>query len=397
MDRSQLTVRKRDNGIFYWRTLPKGQWKSTGARTEADAWRAVLEKAGSPGNVLSVFPGITFGEYAKDFFIWDKCRRVAHRRLHRKRISPEHAAAQRSILVRYILGDPEHKDNKGDPAPIDADPLAALRMTAIDRAALDAFEMRLKNKLGIVDESSKSCRVFNSVLIVLSTVFAWAIREKVCTDNPVGGELLSYEKRERDIFTTEELKRLFPDKTSEVGPWRNLRDKVAFLLAANGGLRRSELRAVTWGAIDFNLNLLTIRQAFKGGGDRLGKPKSGKVRYVRLTEKTARHLQAWRLQTPFKNAEDYCFTNAQGKPLGGQWWEMAFKAAMVSLGIDYRARNLVPHSTRHTLNSHLRAMKVPDFLIRESLGWNSEGVQESYSHLIAEHLEPIAAAAAELF
>lgn len=395
MDRKP-SIFQRENGIYYWR-LSGGKWKSTGARTEADAWRVAWEKAGTPGSVLSVLPGLTLGQYAADFFVWDKCRRIAHLRLKGRRISPEHAAAQRSTLVRYILGDPEHKDSKGNPAPIDPEPLADLPMAAIDRAALDAYEMRLAKRLHIEEGSSKNRRVFNSVLIVLSTIFAWAIREKVRSDNPASGELLSYEKRERDIFTIEELKRLFPEKTSDIGPWRNLRDKVAFLLAANGGLRRSELRAVTWGAIDFNLNLLTIRQAFKGGGDRLGKPKSGKARYVRLTEKTARHLQAWRLQTPYKAAEDYCFTNAQGQPLGGQWWEQAFKAAMESLKIDYRARNLVPHSTRHTLNSHLRAKKVPDFLIRESLGWNSEAVQDNYSHLIAEHLEPIAAAAAELF
>ena len=68
-----------------------------------------------------------------------------------------------------------------------------------------------------------------------------------------------------------------------------------------------------------------------------------------------------------------------------------------SLGIDRKVRGIVPHSLRHSLNSHLRAQGVPDFLIRESLGWNSEQVQGNYSHLIAEHLEPIAKAVANLF
>ncbi len=38
------------------------------------------------------------------------------------------------------------------------------------------------------------------------------------------------------------------------------------------------LRALRWSAIDFELRLLTVRAAFKGGGSRLGKTKSEKGR-----------------------------------------------------------------------------------------------------------------------
>ena len=86
-------------------------------------------------------------------------------------------------------------------------------MAEIDRPALDAFEARLAARLGIVEGSPKNRRLFNAILIVLSTIFKWSIREKVRTDNPVGGELLSYDKQERGIFKPEELKKLFPDKT----------------------------------------------------------------------------------------------------------------------------------------------------------------------------------------
>jgi integrase len=387
MDRKPA-IFKRENGIFYWRIPPDGKWKSTGARIEADAWRIVWEKAGAPGSYLAQIPGLTLGHYAADFFIWDKCSRIAHLRLKGKRISPEHAAAQRSILVRHILGDKDHE----------ADPLAAMPLAEIDRPALDAFERRLAARLGIVEGSPRHRRLFNAVLVALSTIFKWAIREKVYHQaNPVGGELLAYEKQERGIFTAKELKKLFPDKTSELGPWRNLRDKAAFMVAANGGLRRSEVRAIRWDSIDSSLGLLTIQRAFKGGGARLGKPKSGKVRYVKLTENTIRHLQAWKLATPHKAPEDFAFTHAKGESLGPQWWEGAFVAAVDKIGIDRKTRGIVPHSLRHSLNSHLRAVGVPDFLIRESLGWNSEAIQADYSHTIAEHLEPVAKAVANLF
>ena len=395
MDRKPA-IFKRENGIYYWR-LPGGKWKSTGATDDGVAWRIAWERSGAEGSMLSILPDLTLGQYAADFFLWDKCKRIAHLRRHGKRISPEHAASQRSILLRYVLGDPDHKDKK-EPAPIAPDTLAGMRIAEIDRAALDAFETRLEKRLELEEGSSRHRRIFNAVLICLSTIFKWAIREKVYTQaNPVGGELLSYEKKERGIFEAAELKKLFPEKTSALGPWRNLRDKTAFMVAANGGLRRSEVRAITWSAIDFELRLLTIRQAFKGGGDRLGKPKSGKVRYVRLTENTVRHLQTWRLQTPHKAPEDFCFTHAKGESLGSQWWELCFNHAVDKIGIDRKARGIVPHSLRHSLNSHLRAAGVPDFLIRESLGWNSGAVQDSYSHIIAEHLEPVAKAVANLF
>jgi integrase len=276
-----------------------------------------------------------------------------------------------------------------------------MRLAAIDRAALDAFEARLAARLSIVEGSAKHRRLFNAILVALSTIFQWSMREKIRIDNPVAGELLTYEKKERGILTAEELKKLFPDKTSALGPWRNLRDKTAFLLAARCGLRRSELRAVRWQDIDFENRLLTIQQAFKGGGDRLGKPKSGKIRWALLDpkdgDKMVRHLQAWRLQTPHKAPEDFCFTHAKGESLGSQWWELAFNHAVDKIGVDRKARGIVPHSLRHSGNSHARAQGVPAFLLRESYGWNSEQVQDGYSHVIAEHLEPVAAAVAGLF
>ena len=64
----------RENGIYYWR-LNGGKWKSTGARTETCTWRVAWERSGARGNVPSVLPELTFGEYTKDFFLWDSCRR----------------------------------------------------------------------------------------------------------------------------------------------------------------------------------------------------------------------------------------------------------------------------------------------------------------------------------
>jgi len=365
-------------GIFYCR-LRNGKWETTGERTRARALDVAITKCLEQGEKLNGNELVTLRRFTANFFTWDACPRIAHLRLKGRRISPEHAQAQRRILERYILQDS----------------LADLPLSAIDRPAVDAFERRLTAKLGIVEGSSRHRRLFNSVLVALSTIFKWGMRQKACRENPVGGELLSYTKQERGIFTTLELKALFPEKTSELGPWRTLRDKAAFLVAANGGLRRSELRALTWGAVDLNLRLLTIRQAFKSG-DRVGAPKSGKTRYVKLTDSTTRHLEAWRLTTPYKRPQDFAFHHADGASLGVQWWELAFNAAMAKLGIDRKARSIVPHSLRHSLNSHLRAAGVPDFLIRESLGWSSEGVQASYSHILAEHLEPFAQAVQEM-
>lgn len=59
---------------------------------------------------------------------------------------------------------------------------------------------------------------------------------------------------------------------------------------------------------------------------------------------------------------------------------------MDNAGIDYKSRNLKPHSFRHTINTILRDEGLDTAKIRETLGWTQESTQENYTHWQIEHL-----------
>ena len=53
---------------------------------------------------------------------------------------------------------------------------------------------------------------------------------------------------------------------------------------------------------------------------------------------------------------------------------------MEAAGIDAEGRNIVPHSLRHSVNTHLQDLGYSRDKIREALGWSGEAVQNRYTH-----------------
>ena len=69
---------------------------------------------------------------------------------------------------------------------------------------------------------------------------------------------------------------------------------------------------------------------------------------------------------------------------------------MAKAGIDYKERNVTPHSLRHSLNTHLLGRGCDPFKIREYLGWSNNvqsmvltPVQRGYTHLGTKHLKDV--------
>lgn len=66
--------------------------------------------------------------------------------------------------------------------------------------------------------------------------------------------------------------------------------------------------------------------------------------------------------------------------LGGTWWAHRVNSTFEEAEIDREARNLRPHSFRHTLNSILREQGYDAARIRAALGWANANVQDGYAH-----------------
>jgi len=346
---------KRGN-VYYYRLPGEKSFHSTGGsnKRKAEAW--VYEKIGM-GNPVEV----TLQEYAEPFFIWETCPHARRRQDERKTISKRHLKNQRIWLEKYIL----------------TDPLANKKLAEITRGNITDFRSRL---IGIAGDNT-----VNKVMETIKVLFNEALYRDDIQKDPVKGiGLIKYQKKEAGIFTPNELVELFPDNS--VGPWCDRRDYTCFLLAATIGMTRQELLVLKWRHISFENMCIRIEDAWKGG-DEIDAPKWGRSRTAPMPNKTARALLNLREESIRTNPDDYVFSDDFGKRMGETWWRKRFIVAMEKAGIDRMARNLKPHSFRHSLNTLLLDLGVDPEKVRSALGWTNRRTQRIYTHWNVEHLK----------
>jgi len=93
-------------------------------------------------------------------------------------------------------------------------------------------------------------------LSFISDVFAYAMRMDMLTDNPCRRVFVPKgEKREKEIYTLEEVEKLF--ELLEDAP---LKYRTFFTLAIYSGFRRGELMGLEWKDIDFESGVISVRR-----------------------------------------------------------------------------------------------------------------------------------------
>jgi integrase len=218
----------------------------------------------------------------------------------------------------------------------------------------------------------------NRFLEVLGEIYAEAAWYNCKVTKPAFRRFVSNYKK-ADIFTTEELDRLFRPE--------NFPDEMFylfFLLCLSGGLRLGEVRAVRVKQIIFERKVLIVDGFCKMNGSRTmynkkGSPDNPRFRIVYLPDLTLDKLAAW-VKAGELREDDFCFTQ-EGKPIRPERAQRVFyKALQKTDMIPYptqriRAeskagagrnrisqarqkpldgRKLVPHSLRYTYVSRMR-------------------------------------------
>jgi len=257
------------------------------------------------------------------------------------------------------------------------DTIVSIPVGEITRDDILQYRSRLIKKLG-------QTRTVQKAMGVLKTILKEAyFREHIDRDPTVGIGKIKYETREAGIFSSEELRALFAEMP---GVWKDSMGYCAFLLAATTGMRRGEILALQWKNIDFDHAVITIEQAWKGRGE-IGPPKWNSTRIVPVPEKLLSALAALKDESIRIAQNDFVLCYDDGSRLGDTWWKKRFMRAMEKAGIDYKGRNLKPHSFRHTLNTLLRNAGQDPAKIRATLGWQQEKIQENYTHWQVGHLK----------
>lgn len=204
----------------------------------------------------------------------------------------------------------------------------------------------------------KSCLVgrapktVNNVLTVLNVLLKKAVEWDLLIHMPCSIRLLPVPKPSPGFHDFDEYERLV--EAARALGWRA---ELIVLLGGEAGLRRGEITALEWGDVNLDKRQLCVQRSSWRG--QITAPKSGRLRYVPLTQRLTKALRdARHLRSPRLLCED------DGTPLTEKVVADHVRRAAKRAKLD---RDGV-HVLRHTFCSHLAMKGAPARAIQELQG-----------------------------
>lgn len=251
-----------------------------------------------------------------------------------------------------------------------------------DFAALNARDMR-----DFVIEAQRRFdrRTLHNHASGLRTFFKFWMRHGRLKNNPLAGvPLPKLEKRLPKFLTEAQMKllltgpqRLLENETIDAATaWR---DRLAMELLYGGGLRVSELVALTYGAVDFESGVARV---------------TGKGRKERLCP-----LGAVALAVAKKFRDEFAkrtapassmLVNADGSRMTVRAVQLMLKRYLALAGLPL---DLTPHKLRHSYATHLLNAGADLRLVQELLGHAQLATTQVYTHVSVARLKEIYAKA----
>ncbi|MGE3341878.1 MAG: tyrosine-type recombinase/integrase [Vicinamibacterales bacterium] len=177
-----------------------------------------------------------------------------------------------------------------------------------DTAVCDVSRQEIQAYVAHLNQAGYAPKTVDHIHDVLSAVLRTAVKWGHLTDNPARGVDLPTLKtvRPKWALTVDQavalLKALPPLARTMCG--------VAVLT----GLRRGELFALRWQALDLDAGVLAVREAVYEGT--FGTPKTGAgLRSLPLADTALELLRAWRKRAKRTGPEDLVFSTWSGKPI----------------------------------------------------------------------------------
>jgi integrase len=180
------------------------------------------------------------------------------------------------------------------------------------------------------------------ILTCLHGVMARAKRVWKLPRNPIGDVEKPAQRHsaEIEVFTPEEVHALVRAAASE-------QDAAIFLTAAFTGLRRGELVALRWRAVDFARRSIRVVASYSERA--LTTPKSGRARSVPMAPPVAEALARLSSREAFTSEDDLVFPGIAGGYLDASALYRRYKASLRRAGL----RSLRFHDLRHTFGTQV--------------------------------------------
>jgi integrase len=341
----------------YWqgdRRLVRSSGYTTKGKAEAEAERFVAELEAARNGTVP-----TLRQYAQDFFVWGQCPWIKARHEWGKRFSETVAHDRRAHLVNHVF--PQFGD---------------LPLDKIERHSVRDWLLELP-----LSAQSK-----NHVLFSFRIVLRKAEEDGLIPFNPLEKiEPLGVKPRERDVFSLEELSKLFPvDREKLLEVWKTPKHVALFFMLASTGLRSGEARALRWADVLWELSALHVARAAKDGG-RIGglktsTPTRADDRVVLLPQRTADVLKWWYGLSKYSEPQHIVFYgDSPDRPMQRRSISAYLGPCLVRAKIDPAGRRLTPHSFRHGYVSLTRRV-LGEATLRQLVGHRSERVTDGYDH-----------------
>jgi len=165
----------------------------------------------------------------------------------------------------------------------------------------------------------------------------------------------------------------------ELGKPEGHRNRAIIEVLYSSGLRVSELTDLKIGNIYMDIGFLRV--VGKGNKERLVPIGKDALKYLKLyLDEIRRH------QTPAKGHEEFVFLNRRGKKLTRVMIFIMIKNLAQEVGI---AKNISPHTFRHSFATHLIEGGADLRAVQEMLGHESITTTEIYTHLDRDYLRQV--------
>ena len=350
MSQYYYLIKRKSSNRWYYRFKHEKTYHSTKCRKKNDAVKYVenILYGGLKDNEIPVL-----SDFAKDFFLWDKCSWVQRQHKKKKRFSKSHAKDRRGILVNHIL------------------PRFGNRLMS------SITPTEIEDWLLTIDRSNQT---LNQILFTMRIIYKEAERQCLIKHNPANKiEQFATDYKQRDILSDSEVEELFPLNFDDFkNLWGNYSVGIMCYLLVSSGMRQGEARALKWEDIDWNNDIININHSMKSDNSR-GCTKNGKSRVSVLTRRTKEFLLYLRENSDFNTDEDFIFTITGERPFWTNHLYKYFNKALKAIGIP-EDKNIVVHSLRHTFISNCRKRQLPEMIIQKIVGHSDSAVTDIYDH-----------------